>query len=69
MEDTCNIVVLTLVVFGCYYTYPNNDYQILSEIIDNTDSLAEAVHTFSKKRAIESKKLVTISRELDRPGK
>lgn len=43
-------------------------FQVLGDIIDSTDTLGEAVEIFSKQRAIEGKKLVTISRELDRPG-
>jgi len=42
--------------------------KVFGDIIDQTGSLGEAVEVFSKKRAIEAKKLVSISRELDRPG-
>lgn len=45
-----------------------NTKQVLGDIIDETDSLSKAVHRFSRLRALEAKKLVTISRELDRPG-
>jgi hypothetical protein len=48
----------------CFY----NIVQVLADVIDQTDSLSEAVHRYSRVRAIEAKKLVTISRELDRPG-
>jgi hypothetical protein len=41
----------------------------LSEAIDATDNLSEAVHLFSKQRAPEAVALVKVSRELDRPGK
>ncbi len=41
----------------------------MSEAIDATDNLSEAVHLFSKQRAPEAVALVKVSRELDRPGK
>ena len=41
---------------------------MLGNIIDNSSNLNEAVRLYSKSRTIEAKKLVTISRELDRPG-
>jgi hypothetical protein len=41
----------------------------LSEAIDSTDNLSDAVHLFSKERAPEAVALVKVSRELDRPGK
>lgn len=43
--------------------------QYLSESIDATDNLSDAVHLFSKERAPEAAALVKVSRELDRPGK
>lgn len=42
--------------------------QLLSDDIDSIPNPADAIHSFSKHRAVESKKLVQISRELDRPG-
>mmetsp|Transcript_27485 Transcript_27485/g.40600 ORF Transcript_27485/g.40600 Transcript_27485/m.40600 type:complete len:604 (+) Transcript_27485:236-2047(+) len=54
--------------FGLGANSALEDVKILGDIIDQTDSLGEAVESFSKKRAIEAKKLVSISRELDRPG-
>jgi hypothetical protein len=48
--------------------YASTTIQVLGDIIDQTDSLSNAVHRFSRLRAVEAKKLVTISRELDRPG-
>ena len=43
-------------------------WKVLGDIIDQTETLGEAVEVYSKTRAVEAKKLVTISRELDRPG-
>ena len=42
---------------------------MFGDIIDKSSNLGEAVKTYSKTRAVEAKKLVSISRELDRPGK
>ena len=41
----------------------------MSDAIDSTDDLTQAVHKFSKDMAGEAKALVRISRDLDRPGK
>ncbi|CAB9508663.1 Kynurenine 3-monooxygenase [Seminavis robusta] len=54
--------------FGLGANSALEDVRILGDIIDETDTLSDAVRKFSKTRAIEAKKLVTISRELDRPG-
>ena len=49
------------------------DVQILSDVLDETkdeeDSIGMAVQKFSKLRAADSEALVTISRNMDRPGK
>jgi kynurenine 3-monooxygenase len=55
--------------FGLGANSALEDVQILGDIIDSTDSVTGAVHEFSRLRAAESKALVRISRELDRPGK
>lgn len=54
--------------FGLGANSALEDVKILGDIIDKTDNLGEAVESFSNTRSIEAKKLVTISRELDRPG-
>ena len=55
--------------FGLGANSALEDVTILENTIDETGSVPEAVHLFSKKRAKESESLVKISRELDRPGK
>ena len=45
-----------------------NWQKILKQSLDNTDVMKDATRLFSKRRADESKALVQISRELDRPG-
>ena len=55
--------------FGLGANSALEDVKILEEAINETGSIPEAVHLFSKKRAKESESLVKISRELDRPGK
>ena len=55
--------------FGLGANSALEDVVVLEEAIDETKSIPEAVHLFSKKRAKESESLVKISRELDRPGK
>lgn len=45
------------------------DVSVLSDCLDSTSTLKEAVSKFSKRRAVEAKALVTISRNMDRPGK
>jgi hypothetical protein len=45
------------------------DVSILADCIDETGSINEAVHEFSRRRAKDSETLVQISRNLDRPGK
>jgi hypothetical protein len=55
--------------FGLGANSALEDVVVLEEAINETKSIPEAVHLFSKKRAKESESLVKISRELDRPGK
>jgi len=56
--------------FGLGANSALEDVKILSNILDaKRNNLVEAVHEFSRTRAPESKALVRISRELDRPGK
>lgn len=55
--------------FGLGANSALEDVKILEDAIDETQSIPEAVHLFSKKRSKESKSLVKLSRELDRPGK
>ena len=54
--------------FGLGANSALEDVQILKRSIESTGSLKEATSLFSKKRAAESRALVEISRELDRPG-
>ena len=54
--------------FGLGANSALEDVQILKRCIETTNSIKEATHLFSKQRAAESKALVEISRELDRPG-
>ena len=42
--------------------------QILKQSLESTSSIKDATRTFSERRADESRALVQISRELDRPG-
>jgi kynurenine 3-monooxygenase len=55
--------------FGLGANSALEDVKVLADVIDSTDTLTEAVHEFSKRRANEAKSLVRISRDLDRPGK
>lgn len=55
--------------FGLGANSALEDVKILEDAINESGSIPEAVHLFSKKRAKESESLVKISRELDRPGK
>jgi 2-polyprenyl-6-methoxyphenol hydroxylase-like FAD-dependent oxidoreductase len=55
--------------FGLGANSALEDVKILSNCIDETENMKAAVHEFSRRRARDSMKLVTISRELDRPGK
>ena len=55
--------------FGLGANSALEDVKILEDAIDETESIPEAVHLFSKKRGKESESLVKLSRELDRPGK
>eukprot|EP00557_Chaetoceros_sp_GSL56_P003064 CAMPEP_0176491560 /NCGR_PEP_ID=MMETSP0200_2-20121128/8499_1 /TAXON_ID=947934 /ORGANISM="Chaetoceros sp., Strain GSL56" /LENGTH=550 /DNA_ID=CAMNT_0017889001 /DNA_START=214 /DNA_END=1866 /DNA_ORIENTATION=- len=55
--------------FGLGANSALEDVKILEDSIDETTSIPDAVLLFSKKRAKESKSLVKLSRELDRPGK
>ena len=54
--------------FGLGANSALEDVQILKRSIESTSSLKEATSLFSKERAAESRALVEISRELDRPG-
>ena len=54
--------------FGLGANSALEDVQILKRCIETTTSMKEATHLFTKQRAAESKALVEISRELDRPG-
>jgi len=54
--------------FGLGANSALEDVQILGDCIEESDSIHEALQTFSKKRAKEVKTLVQISRSLDRPG-
>ncbi len=55
--------------FGLGANSALEDVRILDDAIESTDSIKSAVELFSKKRAKESRSLVKLSRELDRPGK
>lgn len=55
--------------FGLGANSALEDVKFLEEAIDATEDIPSAVHLFSKKRAKESKSLVKLSRDLDRPGK
>lgn len=55
--------------FGLGANSALEDVKILEDSINETANIPEAVLLFSKKRAKESKSLVKLSRELDRPGK
>jgi len=54
--------------FGLGANSALQDVQILKQSIESTNTMKEATHLFSQQRAAESKALVEISRELDRPG-
>jgi kynurenine 3-monooxygenase len=54
--------------FGLGANSALEDVKILSDAIDETKSMKDAVHEFSKRRSKDSKTLVRISRSLDRPG-
>mmetsp|Transcript_6646 Transcript_6646/g.13631 ORF Transcript_6646/g.13631 Transcript_6646/m.13631 type:complete len:677 (-) Transcript_6646:72-2102(-) len=54
--------------FGLGANSALQDVQVLKRSIAGTPSIKDAVHQFSKERAAESKALVQISRNLDRPG-
>lgn len=55
--------------FGLGANSALEDVVVLSRILDDKPDYATAVKEFSKQRAADSKMLVRISRELDRPGK
>ena len=55
--------------FGLGANSALEDVKILSSCIDATANMKEAIHEFSRRRANDSKTLVKISRDLDRPGK
>lgn len=55
--------------FGLGANTALEDVSALSDAFDESSSLIEALQLFSKKRAGESKAIVQMSRELDRPGK
>ena len=54
--------------FGLGANSALEDVKILSECLDSTASVSEAVQEFTNRRAADSEVLVRISRELDRPG-
>lgn len=55
--------------FGLGANSALEDVSIFSDCIDDANNnVVEAVHEFSKRRAKDSKTLVRISRDLDRPG-
>lgn len=54
--------------FGLGANSALEDVSVLSDILDANEDIANVVRRFSTKRASESKALVKISRELDRPG-
>lgn len=55
--------------FGLGANSALEDVKIFEDSMDESKTIPEAVLLFSKKRAKESKSLVKLSRELDRPGK
>jgi len=54
--------------FGLGANSALEDVQVLRKSIESTNTMKEATHLFSKERTNDSKALVQISRELDRPG-
>ena len=55
--------------FGLGANSALEDVKILSDVMDaHHGDIAKSVHTFSKQRAADSKALVRLSRDLDRPG-
>ncbi|KAL7532979.1 hypothetical protein ACHAXR_004973 [Thalassiosira sp. AJA248-18] len=54
--------------FGLGANSALEDVQILKQSIESSNTMKEATHLFSRNRAYESKALVEISRDLDRPG-
>uniref|UniRef100_A0A7S1BDM1 FAD-binding domain-containing protein n=1 Tax=Corethron hystrix TaxID=216773 RepID=A0A7S1BDM1_9STRA len=54
--------------FGLGANCALEDIVILSDAIDETESVKDAIQDFSKRRAKDSKTIVRISRDLDRPG-
>ena len=55
--------------FGLGANTALEDVQLLSDILNKTPNLSEAVQDFTKQRAGDAKALVNISRGIDRPGK
>lgn len=54
--------------FGLGANSALEDVQVLKRSIESTDTTKEATDLFSRQRAAESRALVEISRDLDRPG-
>jgi kynurenine 3-monooxygenase len=52
----------------CAFLFITEDVEELFEYLQRHETKAIAIQEFSKHRAVESKTLVTISRDLDRPG-
>jgi kynurenine 3-monooxygenase len=55
--------------FGLGANSALEDVKILGDYLSSNENIAQAIHLFSKHRAPESKTLVRVSRDLDRPGK
>ena len=55
--------------FGLGANSALQDVSILADCLDETNSIAQAVHLYSRKQAPQAKQLVRLSRDLDRPGK
>lgn len=54
--------------FGLGANSALEDVKILSDCLDSTSSVPEAVQEYTARRAMDSQVLVRLSRELDRPG-
>jgi kynurenine 3-monooxygenase len=55
--------------FGLGANSALEDVRILGQMLDEHSDLPTAIRAFSRRRAAESKALVRVSRDLDRPGK